>query len=378
MISLLVISKSAVPPFLLRGIVFLLLLMAQPALAVTWSQEISVPLEENYDTNPLMTSSNATSVWRSIISPHYILTGVKDLNRWYADATLRVERTSDQDVSINREDPALTLGWKHEMEKGEFGFRLHYDEASSRTTQLLETGQVVGADATRVSKSVGVDWEKYLTEKMSLALTAETNKVTFTGGTTPDYRSHMASANLGYIWSERLEPFLQLSLYRYEPQDNQAPTNLYTAVAGVKLKASERMDITVNGGLNRSTGASQDTGWQGGVDMNYVAEKHQWRLGLLRSLAPAGNGGFIESDQAIGSWGYELSDRSRTGLDLSLRKNHGDSQSETSRIGAWYAYELNSFWNFRASCSHRESSNSGLNANANVLGLTLTFTHPDF
>lgn len=374
-----VIIKPVCSPPLARGSVagLLMLALAQSAFAVTWVQQMSVPVALDYDTNTKMLPSDAKSIWRSTLSPHYLLTGVQGLNQWYADATMRIERTSDQAVSLNREDPSLDFGWRRELETGQVGIRLHYDEASSRVSQLDETGRS-GSDNSRVSKSVTVDWQKQLSEKLSFSLSAETKKMTFDGGASPDSKSHSANATLSYLWSERIEPYLQAAVNRYQPEGGASATNFYSLVAGLKWKIDDRLEAHFNGGANKISSSVQDNGWQAGADFTYQAEKSSFTAGLVRSLKPSGNGGFIESDQLNGGWSYMLSDRSKAGLDAGMRKNHGGNQSETKRFTAWYSRELTPIWNLRASILHKTSNNASQDAGGNVLGLSLVYSPPDF
>lgn len=377
MVFVKVISK----PFcalLLRWVGGLLFLMlAQSACAVTWLQQISVPVALDYDTNARMVSTDAKSIWRSKISPNYSLTGVQDLNQWYADAALLVERTSDQSVSLNREDPSFNVGWRRQMETGQFGIRLHYDETSSRVSQLDETGQS-GGDTTRVSRSIGIDWQKSLSEKVSLATNAEAKKLTFNGGGSPDSKSYSASAMLTYLWTESVEPYLQLAANRHAPESATPATNLFSAVVGAKWTANERLESNVYVGMNKVSGVTQDIGWRAGVDTRYQQEKSKLSATLSRSVSPAGNGGFIESDMLKGGWEYEVSDRSQAGLDVSMRKNHDSNNSETQRVSIWYGRELTNLWSLRASIMRKSSSSSVKDASGNVLGLSLVYTPPSF
>lgn len=338
-------------------------------------KQFAMPILVEFDTNPTM-APVAKSLWRSALSPRYGLSYNNDVGQWYANGTLRIERTSDQTVSINREDPALDAGWKRQMATGEYGVSFHYDEVSSRTSQLDETGSV-GGDNTRITKSIALVWQKYLNEKLSLALNAATSRMTFDGGGI-NSRTYNGSVMLGYSWNEKNEPYVRFATNRYAPDGDSDPTDFYSGVAGFKWVSSQYLSGDVNAGLNRIYGVTQDTGWQAEAKIVYAAEKSSLTLGLSRSLSPAGNGGFLESEQAKAGFQYVLSDRSRAGLDVALRRNRDANASETRQAGAWYARELSPFWNLRASLQHRESSNNIQNASGNVLGLSLVFSLPDF
>ena len=353
--------------------------MTHEVLAETWDQRISLPVEVDYDTNPTMVVNNPKAIWREIATPSYSLTGVQNLDTISADISVHIERNSDQSILLNRNDPTLNLGWHREMDRGLFGIKLHYDESSYLASQLTEVG-TVGTDSTRRTASVTGDWQRYVSERLSLSLNGSLSSLAFGGGSStsvsPDSRNYTASAMLNYMWVERLEPFVQFSVNRYVPENGIPSTDLYSASIGTKLSVSDYVDLTISGGMNETSGATQGSGWQGAFDMTRKTEYANMALGLSRSITPYSNGGFIESDQLKASVNYSISEINNAGLDFSWRKNNDLTGSELRQADAWYGRTLSPDWNVRITCRHRETSSAGQEARGDMIGISVVYLPP--
>lgn len=372
---------SAVMVRILALLGLMLLSLDSPLMAATWQQQANLPILFQYDNNPLMQDTNITPIWKSTIDPHYSLIAVHDLSRWNADITFHVERTSDQSIAMNREDPSLGLGWNRDFENGQFGVRLGYAKSSSRATTLEETGRASGGDLTRVSKSAGVDLQFAINDKLSMSSSANASRMTFQGnaGSGAGSRAYAASVSLNYQYSEYFQPYLQLTANRSESDDALTPsTNVYGAVIGTNWNFLEQLTLGGNWGFNQVTGGSSGRGWQAAGNLSYAFEKSSFSMALSRSISPSANGGFISSDQISGGWRYDLTDRSRTGIDVSMRKNHGESKSESSQFSTWYERDLNPEWNLKASYQYKQSSSTDLQAHGSLLGLSLGYNFSEF
>ena len=356
----------------------LLFCIVQSCFAATWLQQFSVPVSLDYDTNPLMADTNVTSIWKSTFTPHYYVKRVQNLDEVYADVALRIERTSDRSIMIDREDPSLTVGWRHELETGQIGVRLGYDEVSSRSSSLDETGRA-GGDSTRITRSLGLNFQKMVTEKFSVAINGSRSRAVFNqegGGAAASAGNHSysTSARLGYQYAELMQPYVQLSANRYVPDVGLlGATNLYGISLGVDWSISDRVQAGLFAGENWISGSASDQGWQGGGNFTYALEKTLTTLSISRSISPAGNGGFLESDQLSASWRVDLSDKSSAGIDLSFRKNIGDEQSRNNRFGCWYSRSLTPDWGLRASYQYRQAIGQQSNAHGSLLGVSVTY-----
>ena len=349
------------------------------ALAGGWHQSISLPITLEYDTNPTLSSTDKTELWRARFAPAYNLTGTFGLDEFKAGLGVMIERPSDRNVVAARQDPNLALGWRRLTETGEYGLTAKYDKASTQSTELQETGRVV-RDGTRTTKSLLGNWRSAISERSTLAADAQHTAVAYDSGTSTSYKNLSTGLTFSHAWSARAEPFLRVSASRYEPDSALvSSSNLYTVMGGLKYLSSENLEWTAQAGVARVSGSASDTGWLGSFVMRYVAARSDYSLDIGRSVSPSGEGGFIQSDQAKGAWTYSIDALTRAGLDASVRKTKGTSPNTMHLLGAWVSHDLSHFWSSRLYYQYKQRQQTGQdNASANVLGVTLVYTHPDF
>lgn len=354
------------------------LLYSLPSVADVWHHAVTAPFTAEYDSNPTMTTASEEGVWRARFSPGYTLTGTFGVDEFKAGLTLNLERPSDESLSKSRQDPAVLLGWQRQTETGEFGIAAKYHEVSTRVSELDDSG-LLAADGSRITKSVAGKWRSALSGRSSLSVDTEYKNVSYEGGAYTDYANLAGGVTYGYALSERAEPFVRASVSHYEPDGSlRSSSDHYSALAGLKWKATERLDWTVQGGAGRTVGNGDDVGWQGGFGLHYVTPRADFTLDLGRSVSPSGEGGFAESDQLKGSWGYAIDERTRSGIDVSWRDYKGATPSTSRQFGAWLSREVTPFWNARLSYRYKQRQQDGLpDASANLLGLSLVYSHPD-
>jgi hypothetical protein len=356
-----------------------ILMASACATAGEWRQSITLPASLEQDSNPLLSSTNKKGVTRTVLMPTYNLIGNYGIDEIKAGLGLRVERSSDQMISMNREDPNLLLGWRRTTETGEFGLTAKYDQVSSRAAQLEETGLIVG-DSTRNTRSLGGNWRSVLSERTTLTTEAEYKTVTYDSGTLTNFNNTTAGVTWAYAWGDRTEPFLRFSASHYEPEKTTIPvSDNYLVTGGVKVRASEHLDWTLQGGTSTVLTRTTDTTWQGSFMMNYFGERFDAALNVGRSVSASGEGGFVSADQIKVSHGYALADRSRAGWDASWQNNKATIPNSIRLIGLWGSHELSTDWNLRLYYQHKLRRQSGQpDASGNMLGVTLVFSHPDF
>jgi uncharacterized protein (AIM24 family) len=101
-----------------------------------------------------------------------------------------------------------------------------------------------------------------------LTVDADYKMVSYDAGTQTDYKNLAAGISWNYTRSERIEPFLRFSVSHYDPDKTTltvAKSDYYAATAGVKVKATEGLEWTAQGGPGRVSGRSSGTGWQGSI-----------------------------------------------------------------------------------------------------------------
>lgn len=357
--------------------------MPSSAFAEVLSYQFSNPITLEYDTNPLMDDKGAESIWKRRINPRLAVTRITELDTLSASLAYIIERNSDQNIAMDREDPTLGANWSRNFQRGTLGATLGYSESSSRDSNLEETGRA-GGDNTRKSRTAGLNGAYEFSELWSITGNLSYSRLTFDGDGTAS-RSYAGGANLDYEYSERLQPFIGLSANRYSPDDGTPSTNLYGSTIGINWQPTEMLNASFYAGMNMATGSVNDSDWQGGANLKYIQEKHSFSSSISRSVSPAGNGGFIQSEMLSAGWSHALSDLSNMGADISLRRNlggnsiqvgdttSGSDDSENYRYNLWYSRELSERWNLRTSWQHKKTKNTDEEASGDVLSLSVSY-----
>jgi hypothetical protein len=355
---------------------------SMPVLAGEWNQFISLPTSLEYDSNLPLSATNKQGVSRLIIVPAYSLIGTYGIDEFKAGLGFNVERSSDQRVSMNRQDPNLLFGWRRLTETGEFSLTTTYDEVSSRAAELQDTGGIA-TDSTRKTGSLKGGWRSAVTESSTLTANADYKTVSYDTGTQPNYTNLAADITWGYAWSERIEPFLRFSDSHYVPDKSTVTgggtSDYYTVTGGVKVKASEHLEWTAQGGPGKVVARTTDTGWQGSFDMRYLGDRYDAGFNVGRSVTVSGDGGFVAADRVTGAFSYAIGERSRAGFAASWQDNKGNSPNTMQQLGAWASHELSPFLHARLYYQHKLRTQNGQpDASGDVLGVTLVYSPRGF
>jgi hypothetical protein len=352
-----------------------------PVLADEWHQYVTLPASLEYDSNPSLSTTNKQSVSRLIVVPFYSLVGTYGIDEFKAGLGLKVERSTDQRASIDREDPNLLFGWWRQTETGGFGLTTKYDQVSSRVAELEETGSTA-ADSTRKTWSLGGQWRAAITELSTLTAYTDYKTVTYDAGTQTNFNNLVAGISWNYAWSERIAPFLSFSGNHYDPDKSTgtaATSTYYTVSGGVSVKTSERLEWTAQGGPGRIAAGTSGSGYQGSLAMQYRGARYDAALNISRSANVSGDGGFIVSNRVSGTFGYPIDERSGLGFSASWQDNEGDNPNTLQQLGAWASHELSPFLTARLYYQHKlRRQDRQSDASADVLGVTLVYSSPSF
>ncbi len=343
-------------------------------------QQVSVPLSVEHDTNPTLSENDKTSIWLYTASPRYSISAEENQNRLYGTLGVRLQRSSDKNISIDREDPNLLLGWERRYEKSDFKLVGNYNESSTRTTELRTTG-LVNQDVTATTKSLAADWTRLLTERLSLALGAEISKNSYDAPSFTGYSTKSIDSSLSYEVNERLSTFASVGYVKYK-SDSQTglvtsnSQNTQNYLAGITYVFSPQLDFSVALGVNRTSSAG--SGKIGNASFNYSAEKHILRGEVERSIAASGIGDFQEADRYSLAYNYSLSDKSEIGTAFSYQKNNSLNTNKTMFLNGFYSRSLSDRWALRVSLDLRKQKTETQTANGEVAGLTLIYNTPEF
>ena len=355
--------------------------------ATSWEAAVALPMRVEHDTNPNLDSQDSKAVTRTIVTPDYQLTGVSENDQFQFGFGMHVERSSDLSVLPDREDPKLKIGWQREHERGAFGLLAKYEESSSLITGLEETGTQANKDSTRKAHTLAGNWSTAITERNTLEADSAYSVVTFTDGddSQTDYDDYSAGLTWRHSLSERLEPFARLAATRYEPkgqgvdENSSESSTSYNPAVGIKFEMSEKLQATLRGGGNKVSNSSSGLNWQGGVDLLYTGERSTIYLDAGRNTVISNESGFTEVKQLKTGFSYAISELTRSGVDASWQDNQGDQPNTMQVYSAWISNELSPFWTTRLFYTYKQREEDGLeNANGNVVGLSLIYSHPDF
>jgi len=362
--------------------IFLLCVATNTSAAV--QQSLTIPLSLEYNSNPRLSTSNGQSVDRVILVPDYSITSSQGSNQWFAQASLRLEQTSDQTISQNRNDPSLNLGWTHDYETGQFGINALVDSQSTRVSEFADSG-LVSEDNTRNTRRLSLNWLNNLSERTSLTLNGIATNVTFDDLATTglvNYRNELVNARFSYDLSEQVVTFTQLSFSRYKPQGlTGVNSEIKSADIGLTWNVNEKFNMTTSAGINeiKSEGSIQGIGrWQAMLNMQYTTLLTNSHLSLSKNYIPGSTGIINETNQITAAWTYSLSDKENLVVDISWYQNLTLNETVTKSLAANYTRQISLSWDFRLSAVHRNRNDNLTTASSNSIMTSIIYNLPDF
>ena len=175
---------------------------------------------------------------------------------------------------------------------------------------------------------------------------------------------------------------MNISYVYFVPTGGGQSSRIYNAFLGLDWNTSEHFDWTLQAGPSRlesagyNSAATSTTSLQGGMTMNYKGQLSNLALSANRQSTPSPLGTLILTDQANGNFSYDLSERSKTGLDIGWSKYDALTVSYFRTAGIWLRHDLNTSWWLKEYFNHSTSVWGGLSpATSNMIGLSITYTN---
>lgn len=355
------------------------LLLAGEGRADAWQHAAGVRISSEYETNPAMSATQSSNIWRASFDPSYSLTGRLGENQITTGAALQVARASDKTLIPDRDSPSVFFNWLRPNETGEFGIAARYAESTVRDAGGVDAAGRVSASSTTATRSLSGNWRHELDERSILSAEGAYEKVSYDGGAFTDYASRSAGLRFSYAMREQSTVFLRMYGNRYLPTGGGSSISLVEATLGMEWRI-ENWDWILQAGKARVSTGQSDT--QGLISAAYTGPRSGLRLSAERAVRPSGLGGFIKADHVRGGWNYATSEYTNIGLDLERQRvvsttMNGNTYGTTS--GAWMDYSLTATLRVRTYCQRRSSQGGGVeNASSNMLGLALVYLDPDF
>lgn len=138
---------------------FGLLLACSTLSASPYQQSLQVTAAAEFDSNPEMLETDEEGVSRAILRPDYQFRWVQAENELLAQARLNIERSSDTQLSGDREDPLLSLQWTGANPRGELRLKDHSKRARLASANLMTRGRYLQMTPELIGRlmPVGID-----------------------------------------------------------------------------------------------------------------------------------------------------------------------------------------------------------------------------
>jgi hypothetical protein len=356
--------------------------------AMEFIKDFSIPVSVNYDSNIQMTDVDKESVVFYNTIPRLTLSGKDDVNTISFNGSVLFQTSTNERISEDRKDPTLGLGWIRDFERGQFTLSTNYNKISTRISEQRRTGQVF-SDGSAINKSIDAGLSYLLTEKFSLATGVGYQESRFSGADLNDFSAKTFNTKLNYLYSEKLTPFVQFSISRFENESSN-PTNLIVnnnnnsgkntsrnLMAGYSYQISPQTDYTVALGMNRLS--SGDSGWVGNANLRHAINDQSNITGTLsRAIVPTGLGGFDKIDNLGLSYIYDLDQKNHLGADLNWTINRAINDSRFKILNGFYAYDMTERWGLRTYAQYRTLEATDVDVNAYQVGFSFSYNHPNF
>ena len=345
-------------------------------------QSFSVDAGVEYDTNPTMAATNARGAWVSTVTPEYAVRYVDGTDEWNASVSMDIERSSEQTLVINRNDPTLTLGWERAIPRGSVAVNAEYDQASTSSTETASSG-AAGSTDTRNHYGFGGGLEYALTERMQADISIDYDFYSYetTSGLTSaygDYSTRTAMATVEYLLTERNAVYASVGAVKYTPDTPGVdPTNNYTAVVGVRTELTPQIAVDSNVGVSHLDTDESPTNLTGSTSVTYTGERVESSLTYSRTSASSGAGGFSETDNVSASVDYALDDKTTVGAEASYSQTVEDEPTSTSSLRLHADREVFEELTATAAYEYRQQEDATSEATGSTWMLSLSYDMPD-
>lgn len=346
---------------------------------VILEQNVDVSAGTEYHTNlQLQQDNNKQSVWLYNIIPKYTMSALDGVNEWYGTAGLNIVRSSNSTVSKDREDPNAEIGWRHELERGDFGIKANYTKASTRESQFQDTGVVI-QDGSSIAKSIVASYSHLITSSLNYTGDLGYEKTSFTGVTTlKNYSLGYLNNVFSYKYNEMISPYVGIRLNDYRSSDViNTRTKYQEYLVGSELELSPKLTLNIGTGFVHFSPTSKNR-LIGLVDVSYKGERYTLTGNIGRTVLPTGLGNIDIADRLAVAYGYDLTEKSSVGVDYGMGKNKATSL-DTTQLGAFYNRELTEKWVMRLTYNFRDLKIQGApKVEDHAAGILFTYKLPNF
>ena len=355
--------------------------------AMEFTSGFVLPVSMNYDSNMQMANSNEESVSFYNAIPSLTVVGNDGVNLLSFNGSVLFQTSSEERISEDRKDPTLGLGWTRIFERGEFTLSTNYNKSSTRVSEQRVTGLIFN-DGSAISRSYDAGLKYLISDKFSLSTGLNYQETRFSGANLDDFNNKTFNTKLNYLYSEKLTPFVQFSISRFENETNTFNNVLINStnssgnsvsrnlLVGYTYTVNPQLDYSVAVGVNRISSAG--SGWIGNASLNYVIDEKSSLVGTIsRNVTPTGLGGFLEIDNFGLNYLYDINQKNHLGADANWSITRDVNNSNFKRLGAFYAYDISEDWGIRTYAQYRTLQAINVDADAYLIGISLSYNNPN-
>lgn len=343
----------------------------------------------DFDNNPGLAPSGDSGVWFMKLAPRYTYSRQVGTASWSVNAGANIAISSNRAVSDNRQDPSLGFSYAQQSPTGGWGLNASAVQASTRATELEETG-LVTLDRTQTTYSLGWTGQKAMTELWTLSGGLDLRDVRYDTLALVENRTFSGNAVLAYALSENESLSLQAANSRFNPGQRGVPGSVRSST-NTSLNVLYRRNVSptlewgARWGVVRISGANADTSWVGGASITHTGQRFNAALDAGRNVVSSGLlGGFATNIAVRASAGYAVSETTRLAAALAYTRNVGNSPTRDSAttLSLSATTDLTPFWQLALSLQHRQANRpgavAGSRADGQSVGLNFIYTHPDW
>lgn len=342
-------------------------------------QSVSVPVEIEHSSNPALLTGNAVGVTRYRVSPQYTLVRQDGPTQSTFSFGGVIERSSNTAVSNHRADPNLSVAVERDLPLGNIGLRASLSESSTRAEEFAGTG-VVTADATQRNTTLDGTWTHELSDVSRFTLGLGTADVRYDTSSLVGYRELRTSAGFAHDLKEDTQLTARWAGSRLDPARGTASSTQSLLAVGLSTRLSEALLLAAEVGTLRTSGLVSARAPSSRLRLDYSGERLSSSLEWSRSAAAQGSlGGYVSTRLLGWTVEYALTERTSVNLLVSQARSQGVGGAEGASRVASLRHSFSEFWSIEGRLGQlRSRPNSGGLATANVVGLLLTYSHPNF
>lgn len=334
-----------------------------------------------YHSNLRLAAADKESTYIFTLVPSYNVVAEDGKNQWSGVVGLYAERSSNSNVSGNREDPFAVIGWKRLLENGEVGLSTAYVRTSTRDTQFTETG-IFTRNGTSVSRSITADWKHGFTEKLNLAMQAGYEKVKFSNSPAlSNFEDRYIYSDLFYTLNEEITPFARFGAndFRSKTTLNNNQIKYQDYLVGAIFTIAPAFVISAATGITHFSSLGNNANpnidkneWVAVMKGEYEGNRYTIDGTLSREVNPTSIGDIQLADQLSANYIYSLSEKSELGTSIVLSQN--SNNLDTQNVRGFYARNLTENLQMEFALAFRNQKSENANSvNDNVIGINFTY-----